>query len=44
MTRNARDLSNWCILKIAHRDVRLRLLASKKFPDGVVRLHYAVLA
>lgn len=25
-----------------HRDVRLKLLASKKFPDGVVRLHYAV--
>jgi dihydrofolate reductase len=27
-----------------HRDLRLKLLASKKFPDGVVRLHYAVLA
>lgn len=25
-----------------HRDLHLRLLASKKFPDGVVRLHYAV--
>jgi dihydrofolate reductase len=27
-----------------HRDLRLKLLASKKFPDGVVRLHYGVLA
>jgi dihydrofolate reductase len=26
-----------------HRDVALRLLASKKYPDGVVRLRYAVL-
>lgn len=25
-----------------HRDVPLRLLASKKYPDGVVRLRYAV--
>jgi dihydrofolate reductase len=25
-----------------HRDVPLRLLTSKMFPDGVVRLHYAV--
>jgi dihydrofolate reductase len=25
-----------------HRDLSLKLLASKKFPDGVVRLHYAV--
>jgi dihydrofolate reductase len=25
-----------------HRDVPLKLLASKKFSDGVVRLHYAV--
>lgn len=25
-----------------HRHVRLRLLGSKRFPDGVVRLHYAV--
>jgi len=25
-----------------HRDIELKLLASKKFPDGVVRLHYAV--
>jgi dihydrofolate reductase len=25
-----------------HRDVPLRLLASKTFPDGVVRLHYQV--
>ena len=25
-----------------HRDLSLRLLASKKFTDGVVRLHYAV--
>jgi dihydrofolate reductase len=24
------------------RDLRLKLLASKRFPDGVVRLHYAV--
>lgn len=25
-----------------HRDLRLKLLASKKFPNGVVRLHYSV--
>ena len=25
-----------------HRNVDLKLMASKKFPDGVVRLHYAV--
>jgi len=25
-----------------HRNLRLRLLGSKKFPDGVIRLHYAV--
>jgi len=25
-----------------HRDVTLRLISSKTFPDGVVRLHYAV--
>jgi len=25
-----------------HRNLPLRLLASKKFPDGVVKLHYAV--
>jgi dihydrofolate reductase len=25
-----------------HRTVSLKLLACKKFPDGVVRLHYAV--
>ncbi len=25
-----------------HRDVALRLLSSKKYPDGVVRLHYEV--
>jgi dihydrofolate reductase len=25
-----------------HRDLPLKLLASKKFSDGVVRLHYAV--
>jgi dihydrofolate reductase len=25
-----------------HRDLSLKLLTSKKFPDGVVRLHYAV--
>ena len=25
-----------------HRTVRLKLLATKKFPDGVVRLHYSV--
>jgi dihydrofolate reductase len=25
-----------------HRDIELRLLASKKYPDGVVRLRYAV--
>ena len=25
-----------------HRDVSLRLLASRKYPDGVVRLHYEV--
>jgi len=25
-----------------HRTVRLKLLSTKKFPDGVVRLHYAV--
>jgi len=25
-----------------HRDLRLKLLATKKFPDGVVRLHYAI--
>jgi len=25
-----------------HRETRLKLLGSKKFPDGVVRLHYAV--
>jgi len=27
-----------------HRNLPLRLLATKKFPDGVVRLHYAVLS
>jgi dihydrofolate reductase len=27
-----------------HRDVPLKLLTTKRFPDGVVRLHYAVLA
>ena len=27
-----------------HRDLHLKLLASKKFPDGVVKLHYAVQA
>jgi dihydrofolate reductase len=26
-----------------HRDVTLRLLATKKYPDGVVRLHYEVI-
>jgi dihydrofolate reductase len=26
-----------------HRDISLKLIASKTFPDGVVRLHYAVL-
>ena len=26
-----------------HRDLRLKLLATKRFPDGVIRLHYAVL-
>lgn len=25
-----------------HRDISLQLLTSKTFPDGVVRLHYAV--
>jgi dihydrofolate reductase len=25
-----------------HRDLRLKLLATKRFPDGVVKLHYAV--
>lgn len=25
-----------------HRDIELKLLASRKYPDGVVRLHYAV--
>ncbi|HLW97652.1 MAG TPA: dihydrofolate reductase family protein, partial [Candidatus Acidoferrales bacterium] len=25
-----------------HPTVRLKLLANKKFPDGVVRLHYSV--
>jgi dihydrofolate reductase len=25
-----------------HRDLRLKLLATKRFPDGVVRLHYAI--
>ena len=25
-----------------HRDILLRLKASKKYPDGVVRLHYEV--
>jgi len=25
-----------------HRDLRLKLLGSKRFPDGVVRLHYAI--
>jgi dihydrofolate reductase len=25
-----------------HRDLRLKLMASKRFPDGVVKLHYAV--
>jgi dihydrofolate reductase len=25
-----------------HRDISLRLLTSRKYPDGVVRLHYAV--
>lgn len=25
-----------------HRDLRLKLLATKRFPDSVVRLHYAV--
>jgi len=25
-----------------HRDLPLKLLASKRFPDGVVRLHYAI--
>ena len=27
-----------------HRDLSLKLLASKQFPDGVVKLHYTVLA
>jgi dihydrofolate reductase len=27
-----------------HRDIALKLLASKKYPDGVVRLRYAVIA
>jgi dihydrofolate reductase len=27
-----------------HRDLHLKLLATKRFPDGVVRLHYAVRA
>ena len=26
----------------SHRDIPLKLLASRKFPDGVVRLHYTV--
>jgi dihydrofolate reductase len=30
------------LVEPAHRNIALRLLASKKFPDGVVRLHYAV--
>ena len=30
------------LLTPRHRDIPLRLLTSKKFPDGVVRLHYAV--
>jgi dihydrofolate reductase len=30
------------LVDAARRDVALKLLASKKFPDGVVRLHYAV--
>jgi len=30
------------LLAPARRTVPLRLIASKKFPDGVVRLHYAV--
>jgi hypothetical protein len=25
-----------------HRDLNLKLLSTKTFPDGVVRLHYAV--
>ena len=25
-----------------HRDILLKLKASKKYPDGVVRLHYVV--
>src|SRR5579864_6279800 len=30
------------LLAPRHRDLSLKLLASKKFPDGVVKLHYAV--
>ena len=30
------------LLDPRHRDLSLKLLATKKFPDGVVRLHYAL--
>ena len=30
------------LLTPRHRDIPLKLFTSKKFPDGVVRLHYAV--
>ena len=30
------------LLAPRHRDLRVKLLASKRFPDGVVKLHYAV--
>jgi len=30
------------LLDQRHRDLSLKLLATKKFPDGVVRLHYAL--
>lgn len=30
------------LIAARHRDVLLKLLSSKTFPDGVVRLHYAV--
>ena len=31
------------IIAPRHRDIELKLLASKKYPDGVVRLRYAVI-
>jgi len=30
------------LVELRHRNLSLKLLATKKFPDGVVRLHYSV--